>query len=94
MIVCMCFLCLAVPIPCTNYDIRLVGGSVESEGRVEVCYNQEWGPVCDDFWDINDARVACRQAGFKDALQGMLLVFSFMELHIILVTIYYEFRLL
>ena len=52
-------------IACTQGDIRLVAGSASNEGRVEICNNNEWGSVCDSGWDINDARVACRQAGYS-----------------------------
>ena len=48
---------------CTQGAIRLQGGT-STQGRVEICNNNVWGTVCDDFWGTPDAQVACRQLGF------------------------------
>ena len=50
---------------CRNGDIRLVDGTTRNEGRVEICWNNTWGTVCDDRWSRADAIVACRQLGFS-----------------------------
>ena len=61
------YICMVVA-SCGNGDIRLMNGGHQYEGRLEVCINNQWGTVCDDFWksNSNNARVACRQLGYSD----------------------------
>ena len=51
---------------CTQGAIRLQGGTATT-GRVEICNNNVWGTVCDDFFGVVDAQVACRQLGLPSA---------------------------
>lgn len=58
---------------CTTGDIRLSSyidndSIYAREGRVEICINNAWGTVCDEFFDSDDARVACTQlSGFVNS---------------------------
>ena len=38
-------------------DLRLVNGRTPYEGRLEVMINSQWGTVCDDLFDMKDAKV-------------------------------------
>ena len=51
--------------------MRLAGGNWNGQGRVEIFHNGFWGTVCDDIWDINDARVICRELGYPDAVSAL-----------------------
>ena len=52
-------------------SVLLYNGSVVSdsfsEGTVLICYNNEYGTVCDDFWDELEAKVVCGQLGYSTA---------------------------
>ena len=51
--------------PCTNGDLRLEDGNIDNEGRVEICVDNVWGTVCDDFFSSGtDAQVVCRKLGY------------------------------
>ena len=47
-------------------EIRLVGGGDMYEGRVEVCIQDVWGTVCDDYWGKEEADVVCSQLGLSN----------------------------
>ena len=55
---------ITVVAPCNTGQLRLAGGNIPNEGRVEICMNNVWGTVCDDLWSSTDATVVCRQLGY------------------------------
>ena len=57
---------------CVSGDLRLAGsGSSSTQGRVELCHNNQWGTICHDSWGSSEAKVACRQ--LKYSSYGMIL---------------------
>ncbi|XP_030851592.1 deleted in malignant brain tumors 1 protein-like [Strongylocentrotus purpuratus] len=50
------------------FEVRLINGSNDAEGRVEILYDGSWETICHYNWDLRDARVVCRMLGFDGAL--------------------------
>ena len=46
--------------------LRLMGGTGNHEGRLEIRYEGQWGTVCDDYWTDVEADVACRALGYPN----------------------------
>ena len=46
------------------FPVRLQSGASSNKGQVEVFHDGQWGSICDDGWDDDDATVACRSLGF------------------------------
>ena len=49
---------------CTDGSVRLVGGSNQYEGTVEICYSGLWGMIGSLNWGASEAQVTCYQLGF------------------------------
>ena len=64
-------ICIDANNTCTDGHMRLADGETKNEGRLEVCFFNHWGTVCDDHFGPEEAQVACRAAGFP--AEGTLL---------------------
>lgn len=70
---------------CADGELRLQGGATPREGRLEICMSGVWGSICDNLWDDFDATVACRQLGFSD--QGNYIIMKRVGLYIYIIVI-------
>ena len=51
--------------------MRLAGTTGDAlTGRVDFCFNNVWGTVCDDAFGNLDAQVVCRQLGLQTVGKG------------------------
>ena len=53
------------PFPTCEHKVELIGGQNANEGFIEIYKSGfGWGGVCDDYFDMVDAHVICRLAGY------------------------------
>ena len=56
-----------------DIPVRISGGRVREEGRVEVKVSGQWKPICGDGWGVKEAMVSGFSAFFLILLRAMIL---------------------
>ena len=66
----MVLMCFFVPYEASCHDdqIKLVEDNTEQNGRVEICFNQQWNTLDYSRWSSSVAKVACIELGFPSKL--------------------------
>ena len=70
-----------MPTPCFDGDIQIADGAYGYDdnyyygGRVEVCLDEVYHPVCDLGWDDLEAAVVCNYFGYTRPSYRMLISF-------------------
>ena len=62
---CVLFHTCIYAVPCSPHGRVRLTDSTPGRGTVEICLNGTWGTVCDNYWNIPDAEVVCRQLGYE-----------------------------
>ncbi|XP_033748268.1 multiple epidermal growth factor-like domains protein 11 [Pecten maximus] len=48
-----------------SLNVRLVDGPTQNQGRVEIYNNGQWGTVCDDGFETDEAKAVCNELGYR-----------------------------
>ena len=48
-------------------DIRLANSSQPGSNCMEILLHNQWGTICDGFWGLTDAEIACQDLGYSEA---------------------------
>ena len=46
---------------CREGEVRIIDRNTMIQGRVEICFDEVWGTVCNENWGQADATVVCRE---------------------------------
>ena len=50
---------------CSDWDLRLVDGEIDNEGRLEICFNNAWSTACGGSrWEKDFTEDVCRELGY------------------------------
>lgn len=62
--------------------VRLVGGTKDANGRIEIFHNGLWGTICDNNFDRGAATVTCKMLGYNNSLvfviKKIFMIFNFL----------------
>ncbi|XP_076105846.1 scavenger receptor cysteine-rich type 1 protein M160-like [Mytilus galloprovincialis] len=47
-------------------NIKLVDGTTNGIGKLNLKVNNKWGTICDSFWNSKNSAVVCRMLGFRN----------------------------
>lgn len=49
---------------CLDGELRLVNGSLQEEGVIEICRDGAFSTMCSSNWTVDDSVMVCRQLGY------------------------------
>ena len=56
--------------------MRLVNGTVDNEGRLEVCLNGVWGGVAPQLFDLFNAVIICNILGYNNGGMPFIIIIN------------------